>query len=287
MAGKIARGWEITKQSWNVLMEDKKLLVFPLISSASCLAILATFVLPIALMVDWSAMDEEKFKAASQTPLYYAGLFTFYFVNYLVVFFFNSALVACVLERFKGGQPTVGFGISQAVQRLPQILMWAAVSATVGLILQMIAERSRLIGALVARLLGAGWAIATYFAVPVIVVEKAAPKEVFKRSLALITRSWGESLIANIGMGLAVFLAVLVAALPMVGGIVGLVMDSIPPVLGVALILLTIILWLVITLISSTMKIILTTALYQFASTGKAPGPFSDELLRSAFRAKK
>jgi len=287
MAGKIARGWEITKLSWSVLMDDKKLLVFPLISSAACLAILATFAVPVALLVDWSSMNEEKFNAAYRTPWYYLGLFAFYFANYMIVFFFNSALTACVFERFRGGQPTIQFGLSQAIQRLPQIAMWALVSATVGLVLQMIVERSRLIGGLVARLLGAGWTIATYFAVPVIVVEKAQPKEVFKRSLSLLTRSWGESLVANIGMGLATGLAVLVATLPLIGGIVGIVSESIPVGFGIALIALTVLLWLGITLVSSTMKIILTTALYQFASTGTAPGPFNDDLFRTAFKAKK
>ena len=287
MAGRIARGWEITKQSWSVLMEDKKLMVFPLLSTVSLLAILASFAVPVAMLVDWEAVDPDQAREAVRTPAYYAGLFLFYFINYLVVFFFNSALVACVMERFRGGTPTVGFGLKQAVGRLPQIVLWSIISATVGLILQMIAERSRLIGAIVARVLGAGWAIATYFAVPVIVVERAKPTEVFKRSLSLLSKSWGEGLVANLSMSFAVFIAVLLASIPLAGGVVGMVAESIPIALGVALIALTVLLWVGIALVSSTMRVILTAALYEYAATGHAPGPFSDEMLRAAFRTKK
>jgi hypothetical protein len=39
-------------------------------------------------------------------------------------------------------------------------------------------------------------------------------------------------------------------------------------------------------LISSTMRVIVTTALYEYAANGAAPGPFDPQLLQSAFRTK-
>ena len=68
-------------------------------------------------------------------PLWYVLLFAFYFANYFVIVFFNSALVSCVLARFAGMECSLGDGLRAAGSRLPQILGWALVSATVGVIL--------------------------------------------------------------------------------------------------------------------------------------------------------
>ncbi len=200
MAGRIANGWELARQSWSVLLADKKLLVFPLISSLACMLVLASFALPVAFNIDWHALAASKGQQVNvqfNNPTYYALLFAFYFANYFVVVFFNAALVACVREQFRGGNPSIGFGLSAAASRLPQILLWALLSATVGMILQMIAERSKLVGQIIVSLLGAAWSIATYFAVPVLVVEKVGPFQVFSRSVSLLKKSWGEAIVAN------------------------------------------------------------------------------------------
>jgi hypothetical protein len=288
MAGRIANGWELTKQSWAVLMADKKLMFFPMISSAACLLVLASFAVPLALSLDWKAItsgSNHNLNIQIHNPVYYALLFAFYFVNYFLVVFFNSALVACVHEQFRGGTPSVGFGLSAAASRLPQILMWSLVSATVGVILQMIADRSKLVGEIVASLLGAGWTIATYFAVPVLVVEKVGPFQVFSRSVELLKKSWGESLVANWGIGLIGFIAAFLAAIPMVLGFALAASQKSPASLVVGIVL-SVILWLMIGLVSSTMKVIVTTALYNYAAGGAAPGPFDGELLQGAFKAK-
>ena len=49
MFARIARSWELMKQSWHVLRQDKELLLFPIFSSLACLLVMASFALPIAL----------------------------------------------------------------------------------------------------------------------------------------------------------------------------------------------------------------------------------------------
>jgi hypothetical protein len=287
MAGRIANGWELAKQSWSVLLADKKLLVFPLISSIACMLVLASFALPIAFNVDWHALANNQGQQVQfNNPAYYALLFAFYFANYFVVIFFNAALVACVREQFRGGTPSIGFGLSAAASRLPQILLWALLSATVGMILQMIAERSKLVGQIIVSLLGAAWSIATYFAVPVLVVEKVGPFQVFSRSVSLLKKSWGEAIVANFGIGLFIFLGFLIAALPLAVGII-LTVNSQSPIPAILGGLISLFCWVVLALISSTLQVIVTTALYEYAANGAAPGPFSGELLQAAFRPKK
>src|SRR5262249_8468538 len=93
MFDRIANGWELTKQSFNVLRLDKELLLFPLVSGLSCLAVLASFVLPL-----WNSPYAQVVLNEHQVPkdpVAWVILFAFYFVNYFVIVYFNSALVAC------------------------------------------------------------------------------------------------------------------------------------------------------------------------------------------------
>ena len=91
MFERISNGISLAKQSFHVLMLDKELLLFPILSGVSCLAVLASFVAPlwgsdlIAPILNDHQMPED--------PLAWVILAAFYFVNYFVIVFFNSALV--------------------------------------------------------------------------------------------------------------------------------------------------------------------------------------------------
>ena len=47
MFQRIANGWELARQSWEVLKLDKELLLFPLMSGIACLIVLASFAIPL------------------------------------------------------------------------------------------------------------------------------------------------------------------------------------------------------------------------------------------------
>lgn len=281
MFDRMARGWELAKGSWTVLKLDKELLVFPLISGIACLLVLASFALPL-----WNTgyletvLDEQ----AADDPVGWVILFAFYVVNYFVIVFFNSALIGCAIIRFKGGDPTVADGFRAASARLPQILAWAVVSATVGLVLRIIESKSERTGRFVAGLLGMAWSVVTYFVVPVIVIERAGPIEATKRSLATLRKTWGEALTANFGIGVIVFLAMLVAAVPLILGVVAV--SSGMAILGAFGIAVGIGLIILVGVISSALDGILIGALYLYAAEGEAPRHFDGRLLRDAFGAR-
>ena len=103
MFERAATGWRLAQQSWQVLKLDKELLVFPLLSGIACVLVMASFAIPL-----WSTgfvntvMDE---RAANQGDVgqfhQIVGLvllFAYYFVNYFVIVFFNSALIACAVS---------------------------------------------------------------------------------------------------------------------------------------------------------------------------------------------
>lgn len=282
MFTRIANGWELTKQSYRVLMLDKELLLFPLMSGFSCLLVLGSFAAPL-----WNSkyinviMNDQQ---VPQDPVAYIILFAFYFVNYFVIIFFNSALVACAIIRLKGGDPTVADGFRAAMNRLPQIAGWALVSATVGFILKLIESRSERVGQIVAGLLGMAWSITTYFVVPVLVVEKKNPFEAMKRSVGILRETWGESLVANFGVGMIIFLIMIPLILLIVAG--GFLIASGSIVMGGALIAIGFMLILLVSLVSSAIHSILIAVLYMFAAEEEIPQQFDRSLIAHAFAHK-
>ena len=53
MFRKFSYTWNLMSASWEVLKQDKELLVFPLISGICCLAVLASFAVPIWYTGHW------------------------------------------------------------------------------------------------------------------------------------------------------------------------------------------------------------------------------------------
>jgi hypothetical protein len=210
--------------------------------------------------------------------------FAYYFCNYFVIVFCNAALISCALIRFNGGEPTVGDGISAAVSRLPQILAWAFVSATVGVILKLIENANEKVGAFISAILGTAWAVMTYFVVPVLVVEKVGPVDAVKRSMSILKKTWGEALVGHVGIGFFMFLL----SLPGIAiFIIGAMLAVAQPVLGVPFVLLGLVYFLLLGAISSAMHGIYLGALYQYATHGSVPGGFDSNVLERAFSRKR
>src|SRR5262249_3163252 len=150
----------------------------------------------------------------------------------------------CAVLRFNGQQASLGDGLRVAWSRLPQIAAWAAVSATVGVLLKMIENAHEQIGRFISGLLGTAWTIMTYFVVPVLVVEKVGPVDAVKRSLELLKQTWGEALVGNVGIGLIVFLLLLPALLL---GVIGFMLLSSAAPVGIFVLVLAalyLIVWL-------------------------------------------
>ena len=182
--GKISRGWALTKLSFNVIGKDKEILLFPVISGIALIAMAASF-----FGVYFFAFGLENLNIYLLAAFFIA----FYFISAFVVVYFNVALVSCAMLRLEGGDPTFSYGIKMASGRIKFIAEWALLSATVGLVLQMISSRSGIVGKIVIGLIGLAWSVATYFVVPVIAFEQVGPIKAIKRSASVLKNSWGEA----------------------------------------------------------------------------------------------
>ena len=267
------------KASANVLALDKELMVFPLLSGIATILVTATFVAPLAVTGGWRVFSED-----GGGYLRYVVGFAFYLVQYGVIFFFNSALVGAALIRMAGGDPTVSDGLAIAAKRLPSILGYAALAATVGMILRFISERSGFLGRLAVGLVGMAWNLATYLTVPVLVTEDIGPLDAVKESAALLKRTWGEQVVGGFGMGAAVMLMGLSWTLVSVGLVA--VATRITGPVAVGAIVVAILGYILLALFASALRGVYTAALYRYASTGES-GFFDASMMGGAFRAKR
>jgi hypothetical protein len=261
-------------ECWQVLKAEKTLLVFPLISGICCLLLMASFAVPIWATGAWRVSNHDL--DSTREAAYVVTLFSFYVANYFIVVFFNAAIVACAAIRLTGGSPTVGDGLRAAASRLPSIAGWSLVSATVGLILRMIEDRSDKIGQIVAGLLGMAWTVISFLVVPILVIDNKGPIAALKESTSMLKTTWGEQLISNFSFG-SVFSILSLPAIALV--ILGFYLGG--ATVGIACGVAAVIYWIVLALIHSALQAIFQTALYLYARDGHVEG-FRPEVMQGA-----
>jgi hypothetical protein len=269
----IRRSFRLLGASWEVLRADRELLVLPVISFLFILVATAG-VAGLAWLIGGDFTERDRFPQG----LDYVWLFLFYFVTYFIGILFNAAVVGAATIRLQGGDPTVRDGLRLAWSKKGKIAGWAAVSATVGLILRSLEERFGFLGRIVIALVGAAWGAITFFVVPVLLYEPVGVFDGIKRSAGIFKQRWGETFVGAGAIGIAVFLLSLLVAAVAVGlGAVWAVLGIAVGVLGLGLLI----------ALGSAMSGIYNAALYRYAKTGEAPGSFSESDLQGAFRPKR
>ena len=266
--GTLGRTWELYKQSFAVLSADVEILLFPVMSAVAALLVGASFFVPLYKIGTFAAISHHTAKWDD-----WLTLACWYYANFFVVIFFNSALVGCANIRLSGGDPTVRDGLRIALSRLHRILAWALVATTVGILLQSLQNRRSRGGGLLGSALGLGWTLITYLIVPVLIFEDRGIFDSAYRSAELFRKNWGEEVAGSFGFGLLGFLMFL----PGLGlGALFWSWDR-----GAAVIVVVVYV-LFLAVISSAVKGIFTVALYRYATHGDAPLGFSADLIDGA-----
>lgn len=276
MFEKFSRSWELVKASAAVLRADKELMLFPVVSTLCTLLVLATFAVP-AFALNLFARDFNVLHAIFG--------FIFYFCQYAVIIFFNCALVGAAMIRLEGGDPSFSDGLNIAKSRIGAILGYAAIAATVGLILQAMKDKDnnplvRILGSII----GVAWTLATFLVVPVLVSQNVGPIDALKRSVELLKRTWGENAIGNVGIGAA--FGLITVAVVIVGGLITFGVATLSWKLAIAVALLFVVGLLLLGVYQAALSGIYSAALYRYATDGQAPMGFEGAGLQSAFRAK-
>lgn len=250
------------------------LIWFPVASGIVTLLLTASFAIP-AITVFRGATRE------NLPPMGYVLTGCYYLLSYFIVIFFNTGLVAAANENLQGRQAGFSEGLSMAVKRLPAILGWTLIAATVGTVLRMISENVGVVGSIVVALFGAAWNLLTFFVVPGIVIDQGGPVTALKKSATMLKSTWGENLIGNAGIGLVTGFLCLVPIVPFI-----LICMTGIPALIIGAIITSLLYWLALAVISSSLSGVFQTALYAYAKTGELPNGFSQEAITGAFIVK-
>lgn len=274
IVGTLGRTWELYKQSFAILSSEAEIVLFPVMSAISVLLVAAGFFFSLLRS---GIMRNLKPEAIPWEI--YALMFVWYFLNYFVIVFFNSALVGCANMRLTGGNPKVRDGLRIALQHIDKIAAWAFVAATVGVVLDTIRNKSgKFIGRFLAGSLGLAWTLITYLIVPVLILEDRTTYDSMQRSAELFRKRWGEQVAGNFGFG---FLNLL---LLVPGILLGLLLYRIDPALAIIMAV-----WyvLILSAITSAVRGVFTVVLYRYASTGDLPGGFKSRSIDSILGGEK
>ena len=277
MFDKISRSWHLVKASAGVLRTDKELLLFPVISGVATLLVALTFLVPV--------LGLRIFEGGEIGPVGFVVGFLFYVSQYFVIFFFNTALVGAAMIRLEGGDPTVADGLRIARSKIGVILGYAAIAATVGIVLKALGERAGFLGRIILNLVGMAWTFATFLVVPILVTRDVGPIDAVKESVTLLKRTWGENVVGNVGINFAFGLittAVVVLAIAMVFGAAmlgGPKLATVAVVIGVIAVAL-------VAVFQAALSGVYAAAVYRYAVDGQAPEGFTGGELQAAFHQK-
>jgi hypothetical protein len=278
--GRIKRGIRLAGQSWQVIRQDRSLLVFPILSAMLIAAAWAVVWVPAAAAGVFAGADS----IDESNPVVIALIAVSAYISTFLAIFFNVALASCASRSFEGVDTTVGEGLTAARERTGQIAAWALLATTVSLVLRALEERLPAVGRIAVMLVGVAWTIATYLVVPVLAHERVGPIDALKRSGSIVRQRWGESITGNVGIGLITGL-ISFALIIVFGGLAAALASSVPA--AVAAVAIGALCLAVVAVIGSALTQVFNVAVYRFATLGEAEvGPFDSSDLAQAFRAK-
>ncbi len=279
------RSWQLVKASWAVLQADKELLWFPVISGIITILICIVMFIP-SVVVSITLFSTGASEGVTEV-FGFVGLFIFYLVTYTISIYFNTALIGAAMIRMDGGDPTMKDGFDIANSRLGKIIGFAAMSATVGVIIRVLQERGGIVGNIVSWLGGIAWNLATFLVIPVLVTQNIGPIDAVKRSASLLRETWGEQITGNWSIGgvfLLVYLLVIGIGIAL-GFFAGAVLESMTAV--IAVVSLVVIAFIIVAIVQGALNGIYQAALFRYADTGTAPDDFDINLIQGAFKPKR
>lgn len=270
--GRMKRGWELAKVSWAILRSDRSLGAFPVLAGISALLLAAAFGAPTAVLFHEDMTVLGVIVAA-------VGV---YFVTFAAVFF-NVALAAAAGQVLDGEDATVASGVAVARANLRAVAGWAAMVASVNIIVRALQERAGPIGDILLGGLLVAWTLVTFLAVPVIAAEGTGPIQTLKRSAGIFKDRWGEQITGQFAIGGIVFLVAILPALVLAG--IGVATGSV--VAMVVLIAIAVIVIIVASIVSAALSQIFAVALYRYAIGEGSLGRFSEAQLAASVAPRK
>lgn len=279
--GRFKAGWLLFKETWRFTMLDKEMLWIPVIAAIVNFFFFGILISALVFYYLTSGGSD----IPENSPMWYGFMFYLYAAGAFTLAFSQAAITNSVYTRAHGGDATLGQSLKRAYTHWFSLFIWAVITSTVGLILRLVAERSQLLGKVVASALGMGWSVLTYFVVPAMVIDNHSAFESIGKSGQVFKKTWGETIVSNISYGLVFILINLLVICSLFGLTVFFFVAEVP-VLGV-LAIIAIFVWVIAaSLVASVMEGVIKTILYIYADEGKIPENFNHELVEKMLARK-
>lgn len=273
----ISQGLQLIRHSLRVLKQHKSLIIFPLISTISWLLLVSLLVSPIWYLVEKHWQQVHAFSTDEIGIIVFALVILF--IGNLIVLFCNAAFISGA-EAYCRQQPVK---LSQCFKAAFvcgwEIIQWTIFNVTIGFFLRTFQTRATQMSFLGKSLAGIAWSVIMYIALPVLVIEKLPPFKIIQRSSELLQQTWGPNLVTNLGIGMILFCARLLALAP---AIIGLIWGAqIGKMTGIAL---AVILLLLFHIFNVAIHNILRSVVYHYATSKQIVFPFEKTQLENVFK---
>ena len=204
--GRFGRGLRLVSVGFAMVRDEPGLIAVPVVAFLAQLVVIG-----IGALIAWPSFRGSDTSGGEHPPVggEWLGIVV---VGVLVTFISvvsHATIIARVMARFHGRRISNITAVGAAMTKSPQLLAWAFINYIVISVLRSIGNRG-IFGLLVGWLLRAGWMLASFFVVPVILFENAAAVYAIKRSVELCRARWGENVIGNSALGIIGFAAVVV-----------------------------------------------------------------------------
>jgi len=279
MFQRMRQGWQLTKKSWGVVRSHPQLAKLPLTGGVLALIAVILFAGPGIFLV---ASESDAARGSGYAMIAVGS----YLASFLVIYY-NVILAAAANQALDGREPDLESAKAVARNRIPAIAGWALVSALVSVLLSVLRDRGGLPGRIAASLGAAIWGLVTFLVIPVLALEGVGPIVAIKRSGSLVRQRWGQQVTGNFVIGgisgIATLIGVVIAVFGVVllsGGATG------GAIIGGVLVLVGLALAIAAAVFGGATRGVFGVALYHFVSEDRAVGPFSNQDLASAARAR-
>lgn len=276
-------GISLAKQCLAILRKKKSLLLFPFISTIFTVIALVACLYPIAhteklLFLNPKAVTRE------MLVVYYVLFLILFFLSHLFVAFANAGLAYCIDKELRKEPYTITQGFISIFKHAPRLYFWTTIMTSFGIFVRF-AEywsdrwpNSKLETELLA---GLPWLMASFFVIPLLIIENLPTFSALKKSAHLFRSAWGKEVIAQHNINFIIAPLRIVSVIP---AVIGVLIDH-----HTALIIgstFTAITFLSISILNLTRYAILTQAFYFYAEKIPLSEHFEMDTLKCAFRAK-
>lgn len=282
-----SRGWQLTKSSFKVLKLDKELVLFPFLNMVAVLALLIAGSILLLSSSGFFDAGYDTNTLFADGYLGYVVLFLFYILTSFIATYFGAAIIHGALRRFRGEDPNIKSSLAAANKQIVSIAVFSLFSGTLGYLLNFIENRVPFGGKVLTWLAGLAWGIASFFAIPIIVTsdEYTSPISATKKSIDIMKKAWGDSLVSQISVGAVTFvltLAYVAVIIPVV-----IILFGFNSAIGLGITVIGLFGLVGLSLVFSALGSIVQAAVYHYATTGESPAQFDKELMKSAMTPKK